>query len=98
MDVLVETARRAKGSDLLPKVSFGTMNAEELILRMADRIEALEAYGERMREALEVFADDTNWFDLVEDNIRYPAWRSPVDEPGNIARAALEGKDTTNDQ
>jgi len=43
MDDLVKTARRAKGSDLLPKVSFGTMNAETLILRMADRIEELEA-------------------------------------------------------
>jgi len=42
-DDLLETARRAEGSDLLPKVSFGIMNAEELILRMADRIEDLEA-------------------------------------------------------
>jgi len=51
MDDLVKTARRAKGSDLLPKVSFGTMNAETLILRMADRIEELKAAVAAEREA-----------------------------------------------
>ena len=42
-DDLVKTARRAKGSAVLPTVSFGILNAEQLILRMADRIEELEA-------------------------------------------------------
>jgi len=97
MDDLVKTARRAKGSDLLPKVSFGTMNAETLILRMADRIEELEAEVARLREALEVFADDRNWFDATEDNIRYPAWRGPVDEPEEFARATLAEKEKSDD-
>jgi hypothetical protein len=57
--------------------------------KMADRIEALEAENARLKWALEVFADDTNWFDVTEDNIRYPAWRGPVYEPEEFARAAL---------
>jgi hypothetical protein len=60
------------------------------------RIEALEAENARLKRALEVFADDTNWFDATEDNIHYPAWRGLVDEPEGFARAALQ-KETTND-
>jgi len=37
---LIEIARRAKGSETLPKISFGRMNAETLILRLADALEA----------------------------------------------------------
>jgi len=55
---------------------------------------ALEAKLARLREALEVFADDKNWFDATEDNIRYPAWRGPLDEPEEFARAALAEKET----
>jgi len=67
---------------------------EARILADADRIEKLEAEVARLREALEVFADDTNWFDATEDNIRYPAWRGPVDEPEEFARAALAEQET----
>lgn len=71
MDDLVKTARRAKGSDLLPKISFGVMDAETLILRMADRIEALEqerdeavaaAYGLAARAA-DAERDDIRSYD-----------------------------------
>jgi len=41
-DDLVAIARRAKGSAVLPTVSFGVLNAETLILKLADRIEELE--------------------------------------------------------
>jgi len=61
MSDLVKTARRAEGSDLLPKVSFGTMNAEKLLLRMADRIEELEAERQKVREeALREAAEEAN--------------------------------------
>ena len=52
MDDIVETARRAEGSDLLPKVSFGLMNAEQLILRMADTIETMRARVAELEIAL----------------------------------------------
>lgn len=42
MKDLVKTARRAAGSAVLPTVSFGVMNAEVLILKMADTIEQLQ--------------------------------------------------------
>lgn len=48
-DDLIATARRAKGSEILPTVSFGVLNAETLILRMADRIEALTEQLEAAR-------------------------------------------------
>ena len=37
---LIELARRAEGSEMLHKISFGRMNAETLILRLADALEA----------------------------------------------------------
>ena len=37
---LIATARRAEGSEMLHKISFGRMNAETLILRLADALEA----------------------------------------------------------
>jgi len=95
MDDLVKTARRAKGSDLLPKVSFGTMNAEGLILRMADRIEALEAENARLREALSRIVDASDYYgaefgaeDQGSETLAY-AHKSTC----NLARAALEGKE-----
>lgn len=37
---LIETLRRAKGNNILPRVALGTIDAETLILRAADVIEA----------------------------------------------------------
>jgi hypothetical protein len=78
MDDLVKTARRAKDSDLLPKVSFGTMNAETLILRMADRIEELEAEVARLRE----------YYEAVED-VGEPIYSHHQMDRVDAARAAL---------
>ena len=50
-DDLVAIARRAKGSAVLPTVSFGVLNAETLILKLADRIEELEAAIKRQAGA-----------------------------------------------
>ncbi|MEX5600737.1 hypothetical protein [Pseudophaeobacter sp. C1-32P7] len=52
MPDIVKLARRAKGSDLLPKVSFGAVNAETLILQMADEIERLRENERFLRDCL----------------------------------------------
>ena len=43
MSDLVNAARRAEGSEVLPRVMLGRFRADDLILRMTARIEALEA-------------------------------------------------------
>lgn len=43
MSDLVSLARRAKGSEILPTVIMGSMNAETLMLKLADEIERLRA-------------------------------------------------------
>jgi hypothetical protein len=61
----------------------------------ADRIEELEAKLAKAVEALEVFSDDRNWFDVRDagadpyDGRMYAAWRGPADEPEEFARTTL---------
>lgn len=70
----------------------------EMVLREAhasrieplnDRIAALEAKLAKAVEALGILADDTNWFDAVEDDGTFsPAWRG-TGSPEEIARTTL---------
>ena len=56
---------------------------------MNKRIAALEAKLAKAVEALGILADDTNWFDAVEeDGTLYPAWRG-TGSPEDIARTTL---------
>ena len=60
-----------------------------IIEQMAARIEELEAELAKAVEALGVLADDTNWFDAIEeDGTLSPAWRG-TGTPDEIARTTL---------
>lgn len=97
MSDLLKTARRAKGSDLLPKVSFGVMNAEVLILRMADRIEALEAENARQTHelkklwiAISTYENKVQEYASDCSSLSDHAYDWLNEDAGKTARAALQ--------
>jgi len=80
------------------------LRAEEIgpedLLEAADTLERLVAEVERMREALEFYADEDNWFGVYMTGCGpmaddwsidgHPYW--PDGKPGKTARAALTGE------
>ena len=64
---LIELARRAKGSELLPKVLLGNMNAEVLILRLADALEAAQSRIEELEAELMRVPRLCDWADRADD-------------------------------
>jgi hypothetical protein len=49
---LIESARRAEGSEVLPRVMLGDYRADDLLMKMADALEAAEADAERLAGAV----------------------------------------------
>lgn len=72
MSDLVKRLRRAKGSELLPKILLGHKNAEIACLEAADRIEQLEAQQKLDRENINLKADVIEcWIDTsAEQDLR----------------------------
>ncbi len=70
------------------------LNAAALSLKMKDaRIAALEAENNRLRETVEAFARESNWFLIHIVGRTTWAWATPSDRgPAAYAREALEGK------
>ena len=64
---------------------------DPLVAEAADRIEALTAENERLREALVKVAAECR-VPVGNDTVMYVRWRALAVERVDIARAALEGK------
>jgi hypothetical protein len=65
------------------------------LIAVNEGADAAEAKLAKALEALEVFSDDRNWFDVRDagadpyDGREYAAWRGLADEPKEFARTAL---------
>ena len=83
---MVATPRTVQSRLLSVDVLFNPDGAEA-----ADRIEALTAENERLREALVKVAAECR-VPVGNDTVMYVRWRALAVERVDIARAALEGK------
>jgi hypothetical protein len=87
-DELINAARRAAGSEVLPRVMLGAYRADALLLKMADRIEALIAEVAEWRSLAEAAIRDDAAKNVHYAEVQHHAERAETER--DVAVATLE--------
>lgn len=92
MDTIFAMAQALTGKESADDVK-GELDAIGAGPKFSDAVKRMRAENERLRKALELFANEENWSRVATvDGWTMTAWNENGPEPSNIARKALEGE------